>query len=366
MSMLLHSWLNTPFKRSVAKLAALAVYVLLFRITSGSQWQPVVLALIPAAFALMLMRRSWRYWVTMRRQLLQWEVRTVRSWYAAASRGPFVRLLHVFGFASAVGAIALTVGGAPNFAHTIMNAVLFVFAMAGLCDVLALSSQIVKRTWARAMGKVLALTVSVALAAVSLSLAKNVTHSVAHIDPKYLSEFTVVLTSFFLPLVYVTAVSTALLVYGLIQICMMGIVMTVTSLFTAIPPELGRGRRNAARLFWYRLRHGKCPPGRIVAPTGFMPDEDIMLVTAPLSKIALGVVLWSAIHLIMQGLPLLTPALLNLIVSIEYRSNSSCTNIDMHLPVVYMEDGYVSVARRSSSGFDFEVVKCEFDRRQSP
>lgn len=357
------TWFDTPFKRSAAMFAALLLATLAVRLAAGTPWQPILLACLPGAVAFVLLRRVWREWAVLKRQIMRREVRLFRSWHALTTRPPLVLVLHRSSIALAFASCAATVGVGKTPGSMVMNGCLFFLALAGLCDMIVLISRVARRTWAHAAGKVFGLTVGVALAAVSLAVAKDVAHGITHIDPKFLGEFTALLTCCTLPFVYVGAASAALLLYATWEILLffvIGLLSTVVTTVFAVPHSFaGRRRKKSWSMTWYRLRNGKCPPGGALPKTGFMSQEEILRITSPLSKLALAMVLVTGAQQVTTGVPVTSPFLGRLMVSMEYRPDSGCINLDPVLPVAYMEDGWVSVARRTEDSVGFSTLKCE-------
>jgi hypothetical protein len=202
-------------------------------------------------------------------------------------------------------------------------------------------------------------SLGVMLTAVAVSMAKHTVHSLAHIDPKYMTEFTAAVTAGLLPLVYVGAAGALLLLWALFQVALLGPLLFGSSLLTQ-PKPLAGGRVQRLRVFWYRIRKGERPSGGLLPDPGFMPQYEVSLIGSVLSKVAVG---WALAHVgegLAFALPDVTPILAKAMVELEYRPASSCRNIDAQLGVVYMDDGNVSVARLQDGRYRFTVEKCEY------
>jgi len=209
-------------------------------------------------------------------------------------------------------------------------------------------------------GKIISLSLGVMLTAATVSMAKQTVHSLAHVDPKYMTEFTAAVTAGLLPLVYLGVAGTILLLWAAVQILLLGAVLFGGSLLTQVKPLIGERAQNRVRLFWYRIRTGKRPPGGVMPSVGVMPQHEVSLVGSVLSKIA---VVWLFAQVgegVNVTVPEATPLLAKAMVSLEYRPASSCRNIDAGLSVVYMDDGNVSVARFKDNQYQFTVEKCEY------
>jgi hypothetical protein len=352
-----HSF-NTPAMRIAGALGGLVLLTTLLRLTAGTKWQVVILTSMTAVVAVFLMWRCWRQISALKRQFIRYEIRLVQSWYALTTRSPFVLILHALSFALAFVAIAAVFGAGHVAGEFAMHGVLVLLALAGVFDATVLISRIIKQAWVRAAGKLLALKVCVALAAGSLAAAKGIAHAVSHIDPKYLTEFTAVVACCMLPLFYAKAVAFVLLLHAAFQMLLFFLAAAGSALFTLFTLPRRPSPKKPLLLTLYRLRHGKNPPGKVLPRPGFLSNEQILQATAPLSKLALAGLLLIGGKAIEDRLPLIHPFFAKLLVSMEYRPGSSCTNIDPALPVAYMEDGSVSVAHTTSGAITFSVRKC--------
>jgi hypothetical protein len=236
-----------------------------------------------------------------------------------------------------------------------------VFAVAGVCEITVQARRVLKQAWAQTAGKIVSVSLGVILTAVTVSMAKQTVHSLAHIDPKYMTEFTAAVAAGLLPLVYVGAAGALLLLWALFQVVLMGPLLLGSSLLTQPKPLVGDRLQSRVRVFWYRIRKGKRPPGGILPDPGFLPQYEVSLVGSVLSKVAVG---WALAHVgegLAFALPDATPLLSKAMVELEYRPASSCRNINAQLGVVYMDDGNVSVARFQNGRYRFTVEKCEYE-----
>jgi hypothetical protein len=198
------------------------------------------------------------------------------------------------------------------------------------------------------------------LTAVTVSMAKQTVHSIAHIDPKYLTELTAAVAAGLLPFVYLATAGFLLLLWAAFQLALLGPFLIGSSLLTQPKPLVGERLQNRVRIFWYRIRKGERPPGGVMPDEGFMPQHEVSLVGSVLSKVA---VVWALAHVgeeLVVAIPEVTPLLAEAMVRLEYRPASSCRNIDERLSVVYMDDGNVSVARLVHGRYRFTVEKCEY------
>ena len=114
-----------------------------------------------------------------------------------------------------------------------------VFAVAGVCEITVQAKRVFKQAWAKTAGKLLSLSLGVMLTAVTVSMAKQTVHSLAHVDPKYMGEFTAVVAAGLLPLVYLGAAGVLLLLWAALQVLLLGVVLFGSSLLTQTRPLMG-------------------------------------------------------------------------------------------------------------------------------
>jgi len=237
------------------------------------------------------------------------------------------------------------------------------FACAGCIDIIANMQRILQAAWAPAVGKLLAVTLCVALAAVSLSLAKGYAHTLIHIDPKHLAEFNAILGVCLLPVVYGIALTACVGIYGLLQLVILCVFMMVTAPMYAYIGERYRDRMRLAR---FRILHGKRPLSNRLPGRKIFAVDDWPHIAKPIGTLAVAFVLSSLLQSVIAVLPTAEPTLTTMLVGLEYRKASACTNISKDLPVAYMDNGLVSVALPHGSIFQFEVRQCDFFEPQPP
>jgi hypothetical protein len=356
----LYRCLRTPLGRALAVFFLCLLILLLFRFSAGSVWQARLLALIPAAMAVNLLMRFRGRWRTAKYGLARWEIRMVRSWGAYSRKPVIVDALHLLGIAMLFTSVAGLVAGLYSDARIGMVPTFAVFAVAGVCEITVQAKRMFKQAWAKTAGKILSLSLGVMLTAVTVSMAKQTVHSLAHVDPKYMAEFTAVVAAGLLPLVYLGAAGVLLLLWAALQVLLLVVILFGSSLLTQTRPLMGDGAQNRVRLFWYRIRTGKRPPDGVLPASGFMPQHEVSLIGSVVSKLVVGLALAQMGEGLAIAVPGATPWMEHAMVSLEYRPASSCRNIDARFGVVYLDGGKVSVARFYGGSYRFSVEKCEY------
>lgn len=353
-----NDWMNTPAKRAAASIAALCVLWGSIQITAGTRLQPVVLSFLPAIVGLILLRGTWRAWAGSRRPFVRHQVRIAQAWIDLTTRPPLLSVVHMAGMSAALIGVALTVSAGQLSGEVAIRGAMFLLAVAGLLDFVVLTGRLFKRAWARVAGKILAVTVGAALLAVSIALAGNMTHALAHVDARHLSNFTTVLACCLLPVVYIYAIAVFWCVPAFCQIIAWGIFGTINHIFT-VPQADGQRAKKSLRLWWYRLKYKKWPPGGTLPENSFLSSENIMRITAPMSKLALVTVLITSLQGIVDGLPDTTPLLSRILMTLEYKPDSLCKGLG-GTRIAYLDDGWVSVAEPAPDRVHFRVTKCSY------
>lgn len=360
MSHFLYTRLQTPLQRLVAVFIGGVSILLALRFSAGTVWQGRIAAIAPAGMAIILLIRFWRRWQTIRYGLMRWQVRMIRSWRAYSTKPPTVEALHLLGIAMSFLSVAGLVSGLYSDVRIGMMPAFSVFVVAGICEITVQTKRVLKQAWAKLVGKIISLSLGVMLTAVTVSMAKQTVHSLAHVDPKYLTEFTAVAAAGLMPLMYLGAAGVVLLLWAMIQTLLLGAVFVGTGLLSQAKPFIGEGVQQRMRLFWYRIRIGRRPPGGVVPTAGFMPQHEVSLVGSVLSKLAVVCLLVQAGEGVAVAVPDVTPLLIKAMVRLEFRAASSCRNVDAGLGVVYIDRGNVLVARPQNGHYLFTVEKCEY------
>jgi hypothetical protein len=355
----LNIWLDTPRRRLLFVLVVEGLSIGLLTQIAGSVWVRRVVALTVAGFGILLVRRFWSTWSSVRKRVLRWEMRIVKSWRQFAKPSPVVQAFHLLGLALGFFWSSIYVGLQVD-AKPLLWSAMFVLGIAGVCEITVQMGKVWRKAWAPVLGKILAVSLGVALAALALSSAKKVTHAISPIDPKYMSEFTTIVAAFYLPIVYLAMAGVAVAAYALFQVFVFWLVSMAGMFTEQLKPILGENKNARLRLYWYRIRCGKRPRGSVLPPAASLDSAGISLLASPISKMIVATVLVSGVQEISKLLPLATGILTRTMVEVEYKENSGCKDLPRGVRVVYMDDGNVSIAERNLDGYTFKVGTCKY------
>jgi hypothetical protein len=185
-------------------------------------------------------------------------------------------------------------------------------------------------------------------------------HSIAHIDPKYLTESTAIFAAALLPITYCLFGMALLYLLAILQLLGLAVFAVSSMVAEQIGPFAGAANYARFRLFWYRITTGKKPSGGTLPSGRHSILDSISVFSKPLSTIAIITAMALALQTATGVMPRLQPYLVSALVALEYRQGGSCTGLDNGARVAYMEDGNISVVRMEGQTPRFSVETCKF------
>jgi hypothetical protein len=202
------------------------------------------------------------------------------------------------------------------------------------------------KTVAKALYGALAL----ALGFIASSIAKNYANSLTQIDPKYMSDFTGLLTVFLTWLFMLTTIPIGIFV---LSACRFLLAQLYVSLFIFIQtPLLGLypNIRHLPDLIWRLLTKQK---------TGFPKFRFVMLPVFHFVGATIACAAFLSPFSLLAAYHVETEKLLTrLLVFMDYRPNHGC-DVASNSRVIFLERGYASVATRSGDSYRFSVIYCD-------
>lgn len=356
----LNTWLNTPLRRSLFVVAVAFLLLWVLSLAAGTVWMQKILAFIIAVVAVVQGVRFWRNWNDLRTRVQRWEMRIVRSWREFSRPSPFVQSMQVLAFALGLLWVAIHIGFQTNLMPIAWLA-LFALGIAGVSEMTVQARRLLSKAWAPFLGKIFAVSLGVALAALATSNAKQLVHALSPIDPKYMTELTVILAAAYLPVIYLATAGVAMAAYAIFQVLIFWVVSAAGMLANYSKLFLGGARDAQLRLYWYRIRMGKRPCGGVLPAATFLSPSDVSLLASPVSKVLVAAILVGAVQEASQQLPLAMPFLKRAMVELEYREKSACKDVPKGARVVYMDDGKISIAEAKDDGYSFRVAECKYE-----
>lgn len=285
-------------------------------------------------------------------------LRTIRLMRRVHAISPSVKMLHSGAWSFGCLLVAATYSGHAELGHVCMIVFFALLVFAGLGDLFQRGAWFIRKLWSDMLGKVFSLTIGTILLYLSIAKAKTWIHSTTHIDPKYLTEATAIFAAVLLPIMYGFFAVVLLYLLALLQMLGMAFFMTAAMFAQQIGSFAGSSNVSRMKMLWYRLATGKKPLGNVLPKSSFF--DDISVCSRPLSTIAIIFAFSIVSQTMTEMMPRLQPHMKTVLIAIEYRQGSSCRGFENGTPVVYMEDGNISVVRRDGNDWKFSVEACKF------
>lgn len=295
-----------------------------------------------------------------KRKVFRRSVRVLRQIRRIHTVPPLLSFLHASGFAACFAYTAAFFAGYQGLATLFLCLLAFFLSIAGLVDLIIWGNLFFRNVWNEVLGKIFAVSVGAALLAGGISVAKNIVHSITHVDPKYFIEATALLSSLLVPAAYCLFGMALLYLFSLIQLLRFGVFVFGAMLAQQFVGFVGPGGREKMRLLWYRLANGKRPVMNQIPKKRFLEMAQVSLIAKPISTICLTSLAAWGLQGVFEHASLLRPLAEQAIVQLEYRTESSCAGLEPGTAVAYMDDGKISKATRQGDKFSFTVGSCNF------
>lgn len=294
----------------------------------------------------------------MRKPFFRMTLRTIRTLRRLHAVSAAVRLLHASAWSIGTLSVAATFSGHDRIAQACMTVFFGLMFVAGVCELIERGAWLRRQIWIEMAGKVFSVTVGAILLYLSIAKAKTWVHSITHIDPKYLTESTAILSAILLPLMYGLVVVALLYFLAILQMMGLALFSIATMFAQQFAPFAGASNYARIELLWYRLATGKKPPQNVLPKSSLL--SGISIFSRPVSTIAIILAVSAASQTVSETMPPFLPHLKSILVALEYRKGSSCLGFENDIPVVYMEDGNISVVRAVGNDLKFSVETCTF------
>jgi len=317
----------------------------------------LVLAIV-VGFAGAFFVRAWKLARPALKTVARRLLRFMRDLRMLPRMSPALRFLHALAWVNVCLMVAALYARQDRMVDACEIVALALLFVAGSVDLIGAGTVLARRVWNEMLGKLFSVSFGAILLYSAISLAKTYLHSIAHIDPKYLTESTAILTAILLPVTYCLFGMALVYLLAAVQLCAIPLTMFASTFLGSIDPLGGAARRERLRLLWYRIVTGKnsrCgpPPPRTVL-------DRMLAFTRPMSLFAvIGVLAWG-FETANEFLPRLRPYATSALVALEYREGSRCIGFEKGVGVVYMEDSNISVVRQTAAGPTFSVETCNF------
>lgn len=199
--------------------------------------------------------------------------------------------------------------------------------------------------WAKVLGKAMLGVLALLANYLSISLAKNFVHLVVHVDPKFFPEFMGIISIGITALIFLAAIQFLVSLLGFLRLVSSYLVVALHQIVSSFAP-------NAFNFVW-RVLFGK--QARFIAF-----KHSLFATFSFIGSIFLVVALAYPTTLLARHSDDMSSILTRILVAVEFRSGSSCTNLKPTSSIAYLDRGWVSMAEPIPSGFKFSLVQCEY------
>jgi hypothetical protein len=285
-------------------------------------------------------------------------IRRVRKIRRAFTAPPLALALYAVCFTLAgLACIALVLTKSP-IVFSVINAFCgFTLCLATLVDWHQRLKHMLSTGWVKRLAKLGLVFLATATVFLSLILAKQVTSSIAQVDPAAMPEFVRFLSTLLYPFALAIVVSLTLSIIMLVQYLFLMIGMLFRIPATYLAGLFSFKTRKKLEVLSYRIFYGKRPPIDRTFWDRLMNGSQHIFRPLGTGVIAVAIAFLGQFII---GLAAQVPdrAFKSVLVAVEYRRDHSCDNVSKTSPVAYLQDGYVSVATASLDGVRFSVQKC--------
>lgn len=350
------------FRQPGVKIVLVALGIAFFFLLQPTFVGPYLgLAVLFVLFGVMawgVMKSAYRLSQSLRVPSIRFMARLLREVRKELVVPPVIQLLYAIAWIGSLATtITLLLTKKPASLQIGSMLVFSVIAIAAFFDVLFRVSRIMKRAWAKTIGKILMANVGAAALLLALALAKQQIHALVRVDPKYFEDFARLLAIVYLPFVYVAIGVAALSLFSISQMfCVVIFVLASSIVRIFLPFVEGSKLQRECRVFWYRIRYGKKPAE--LPKKSIMSLDDIQFFMRPLGTVALVAVISQLLLNSAAYLPQKQTFVARALTEIQYQGNSRCGGLAPGTRVVYLDRGNVSTATVSGSDVVFSVAQC--------
>lgn len=317
----------------------------------------IILSLLLARFIYILIKRAAKLYPKIYQRALR------KTWRLVVAVRQFYRVSEETEFFHALTTIVVLITSLYFFitkdihAFSISNtAVLLFLGAAAIFDVTSRISWLMKKAWAKVIGKAALAGLGAAIIFIATAFAKQNVGELTQAEPEYFPEFIGLLTSLYTPSLFGVALAC---VVGLLAAFELLSVILIVS-FVAIPLYFLissiLSKEHAAR-FFDRIRFGK---SRKIDSENNSAEWRVMIYV--MRPIALAIAIYmiaSPIAAIFSNFSKdIEQAEKRVLVMMHYHPNTECTNLDKKALVANLkDDGIVSIAL-TGSDINFSQQKC--------
>lgn len=237
-------------------------------------------------------------------------------------------------------------------AKTVGNILAWIFLVATFLDSAKKISTILRKTWAKVLGKILIASSGATLVYLATAIAKNSIQSAVHFDPKFLPESTGLLAAITTPMLYFILVIIILSAWAALQLL---ILIPLGILFSLPKKNPLTMKESCFAKLLNRAKTGK--KFQAIEPSGWHSIE----MAAIFRPIGMIISIWMIIDYTNQLNSHYKDGLFSHIttvaIQLDYKNGHTCKNIKNDTKIIYLENSFVSMLNEPGSE-KYAIKKC--------
>lgn len=334
-------------------LALILIVLIYFQELSGF----IVISIMLLSLVYSLVMRILELYPLVRKKIIRrlWRmVVATRQFYKIPKE---VEFFHAIAILVVIASLIWIIATKNKSGYVIFNYILvIILCSAAVFDASARISWLLKKTWARLMGKLVFAGVVALLIFVAASFAKQNVYGLTHADPQSFSEFVGLLTSVYTPLLVGLSVCGFILLLAIVELAgLIWIYMILMVLSMTVQPFTGKQFRSK---FLYRIRTGKKVSGDEVPK--YSDWRSLISLMRPMALImSICIIVYSVNGITSHYYPEIKNWGKQLLITMHYHQNYECANINRDLQVAKIKGSNMVSVANNESQISFSIKKCQ-------
>lgn len=224
-------------------------------------------------------------------------------------------------------------------------------------DVIHRISWLLKKTWAKVIGKFCLAGIGIILAIISTSISRQITQNITEIDSQQLTEFVALLSSIFTPWLYIITLLTFIGSFALIEFTLLLAGLLIYTLLSPWAEQLVG--KEVIQKITYRITTGN-KINSISIPKLISTKSMLMLIRPMAIVITAAVSITALFEVGSIESPNTKTLLSQVIVFMHYHPNTDCLNIEKGTMIFELKDGKtISTYRKNNNVHPFHRQDCK-------
>ncbi len=237
-------------------------------------------------------------------------------------------------------------------AKPVGNILAWIFLVATFLDSTKKISTILRKTWAKILGKILIASSGATLVYLATAIAKNSIQSAVHFDPKFLPESTGLLATITIPALYFALVIIILSAWAVLQL----LILIPLGIIFILPKKYPLTMKESCFIkLLNRAKTGKKFP--TIEPSGWHSTVMAAIFRPAGMIISICMVIDYTSQLNSHYKDGLFSHLTAAAIQFDYKSGSTCKNLKSDARIIYLDNGLVSILNEVGSK-KYAIKKC--------